>query len=115
MPYMIIRSIVKSIYLYFYIDELFMDGYLQTESVVCYNDQFHSNPRILFAPKSRICSICNWYNILPLKYNIIGLYSIKYKLHIKHRLNYYFRSFSDYLEFIPGYLFKYPIDYGVRE
>ena len=111
----IIKLFIKSIYLYFYIDELFMDGYLQTEPVVCYNDQFHSRRKILFAPSSRMCSICKWYNILPLKFDKTELYSIKYKLHIKHKLNYYFRSFSDYYEFFPEYLFKYPIAYGVRE
>ena len=93
-PYKIITSLIKSIYMYFYIDELFMDGYLQTESIVCNNDQFHSSRRILCAPNSRICSICNWYHILPLIHNKIASYSVKYKLIKEHKSNYWFNLFS---------------------
>jgi len=117
-----ISLLLNRINYYFYLDELFMDGYLQTEADGHYHEYFPSQQRILIAPKSRLYSICKW---LPSE-NRSYRYKSNYALTIRQKLNQYFnisliadeiaieRSLYENVSNTTR-IFKHPIPYGVRE
>jgi len=117
-----IRSLLTRINFYFYLDELFMDGYLQTESTGNYYEPFPSNRRILIAPNSRIYSICKWLS----KENKSYRYTENNKRTVMQKLNQYFNIglISNEISIEHSLyenvtnttrIFKHPIPYGVRE
>lgn len=132
--YRFIHAIYKQIHFYFYLDELLMDGFLETDGTKLTSDRLPQGVRILFAPNSRIRTIYNWLNLeYSFKYqadltadNYLANRNIGFNtnssIFLKNLGNLFIplRDINRYectQKQIPLYisLFEYPIAYGVRE